>query len=405
MNQVNAVCCPICDNPDVQTVLVLEAMPLFSNVLHETREQAVTTECAAMHLKYCARCDFIYNATFEPDRMQYDRGYENDLSVSPHFCAYATHLVEELVQRYDLKGKDIIEIGCGNGHFLRLICAKGDNRGWGFDPSYDARQASTEQGGDRVKIVADAYSRQYRHYRADMICCRHVLEHIHDPLGFLRALRESMGARDDSIVFFEVPHGGHTFLRGAIWDILYEHCNYFTERSLQALFVAAGFQPLRIDERYDGQFLTIEARPLPCATPCRREGPAELGDARNVWTEFQSVFHTTIDAWKTRIARWEQEGRRVVIWGAGTKGITFLNVLGLCHDTLAYAVDLHPRKQGRFIPVTGQEVIAPEALASYQPDRIIVMNPVYMREVQEAAGKYAADGTFVAASSPYVPCP
>ena len=358
--QVKSLCCPICENPGTQRVLALEAMPLFSNVLHDTREQALDTERAAMQLDCCPRCGFIYNATFEPDRLKYGRGYENDLSVSPHFCEYAAHLAAELVQRHNLKDNDIIEIGCGDGHFLRLICDMGGNRGVGFDPSYDSQRVSANRHGSSVEIVADVYSRQYRHRRADMICCRQVLEHIHDPLGFLRELRGTLEAWDDCILFFEVPNGAHTFLRGAIWDILYEHCNYFTERSLHTLFVAAGFQPLQIDERYDGQFLTIEARPASYAKGCRNEAVAKLGKGLYPWAEFQSLFHNTVDAWRTRIAAWEQEGRRIVIWGAGTKGVTFLNVLGLFHDTVEYVVDLHPRKQGRFIPVTGQEIIAPE---------------------------------------------
>jgi len=403
--QVKSLRCPICDHPGTQTVLALEAMPLFSNVLHDTREQALETERAPMQLDCCARCGFVYNALFEPERLQYGRGYENDLSASPHFCAYATHLAEELVQRHSLNDKDIIEIGCGDGHFLRLICEIGKNRGQGFDPSYDSQRVSADGSESGVEIVADVYSQRYRHCRADMICCRHVLEHIHDPLGFLREIRRSLDAWDDCVLFFEVPNGGHTFLRGGIWDILYEHCNYFTERSLHTLFVAAGFQPLQIDERYDGQFLTIEAKPASPAKGCRNDAAAQLGKRQYPWAEFQSLFHNTVDAWRTRIAAWEQEGRRVVTWGAGTKGVTFLNVLRFFHDTLEYVVDLHPRKQGRFIPVTGQEIIAPESLTLCQPDMIVVMNPIYTREVREVACTYTTGVTFVAASSPYALCP
>ena len=190
-------------------------MPLFSNVLHDTRAQALETQRAPVRLDYCVPCGFVYNAVFEPDRMKYGRGYENDLSVSPHFCAYATEVAEELVQRHHLHDRDIIEIGCGDGHFLRLICDMGENRGIGFDPSYSTSRAPVGGHGSRVEIVADTYSPPYRHCPADMICCRHVLEHIHDPLGFLQGIRRTLGARDGCVLFFEVPNAGHTFVRGA----------------------------------------------------------------------------------------------------------------------------------------------------------------------------------------------
>jgi SAM-dependent methyltransferase len=380
-------------------------MPLFSNVLHDTREQALDTERTAMQLDYCPRCGFIYNATFEPDRLRYGRGYENDLSVSPYFREYAAHLAAELVQRHNLKDKDIIEIGCGDGHFLRLICDMGANCGVGFDPSYDSQRISADRHGNRVTIVADVYSRQYRHRRADMICCRQVLEHIHDPLGFLRELRRTLDSWDGCVLFFEVPNAGQTFLHGAVWDILYEHCNYFTEQSLSRLFVAAGFQPLQIDERYDGQFLTIEARPASHAKGREADGAVEPVQRQNQLADFQELFHNIVDSWQTRMATWEEQSRRVVAWGAGTKGATFLNALGLFHDTFEYVVDIHPRKQGRFIPGTGQEIIPPESLARCQPDTIVVMNPAYAREIRDRARKYAHGVTFVTASSPYVLCP
>ena len=40
-----------------------------------------------------------------------------------------------MIDRYDIHGKDILEIGCGKGDFLIEICRAGGNRGVGIDPA------------------------------------------------------------------------------------------------------------------------------------------------------------------------------------------------------------------------------------------------------------------------------
>ncbi len=396
--------CPVCGGQEGKTIFAWERMPVFCNALHEMREQALRTERAAMRLVLCHRCGFIYNAAFEPQKAQYGPHYGNPLSASPHFRKYATGVAEELIRKYSLHGKEIVEIGCGDGYFLRLLCDIGRNRGIGFDPSYDPRSASADQEVSGVRIVADTYSQQHEQCHPALVCCRHVLEHIHDPLGFLKELRRTLDERDECIVFFEVPDARHTFERGAIWDILYEHCNYFTRESLERVFEAAGFQVIQTRERYEGQFLTIEAGPAPAAKS-HRERADDSGDVQSQSVEFQDLFQRTVDSWQMRIAHWRQGRRQIVAWGAGTKGTTFLNVLDLSRDTLEYVVDVHPRKQGRFIPGTGQEIIGPPSLARHRPDTIIVMNPLYLREIQGIAARYLTDVTFVLASDAMCPVP
>ncbi|HPC96835.1 MAG TPA: class I SAM-dependent methyltransferase [Sedimentisphaerales bacterium] len=396
--------CPVCGGLEVKTIFMWERVPVFCNVLHETREQALRAERAAMRLVVCHRCGFIHNAAFEPQKAQYGPHYGNPLSASPHFRKYATRIAEELIRKYDLYGKEIIEIGCGDGYFLRLLCDIGRNRGIGFDPSCDPRSASADQEVSGVRIVADTYSRQHEQHHPALVCCRHVLEHIHDPLGFLKGLRRTLDGRNECIVFFEVPDARHTFLRGAIWDILYEHCNYFARESLEWVFEAAGFEVLQTCERYEGQFLTIEGRPA-CVAKSHGEKAGESGDMRSPCAEFQDLFQRTVDSWRMRFADWHERRRQIVAWGAGTKGIMFLNVLGLSYDTLGCVVDIHPRKQGKFIPGTGQEIIGPPSLTRHRPDTIIVMNPLYLREIQGIAVRYLADVTFVSASDAACPAP
>lgn len=390
--------CPVCGCREQREIFTWENMPVFCNVLYETRNESLGAERAPMRLVCCSHCGFIHNAAFEPERIRYDPHYGNPLSASAHFRQYATGVAEELVRKYGIYGREIIEIGCGDGYFLKLMCGMGRNQGIGFDPSHDARGASADHDASGVRIVADTYSRRYGRYRPAMVCCRHVLEHIDNPLAFLRELRETLDEQKGCIVFFEVPDARHTFLRGAIWDILYEHCNYFTGESLERVFKAAGFDVLQIDERYDGQYLTLEARPASMAEGDQTDAAVGAVGMLNPVADFQSRFRNAVDSWRARIGGWRQEGRRVVIWGAGTKGVTFLNVLGLAYDRLEYAVDMHPAKQGKFVPGTGQKILTLQSLAAYQPDTIVVMNPLYMREIRAAACEYVENVTFIAAS-------
>jgi hypothetical protein len=50
-------------------------------------------------------------------------------------------------------------------------------------------------------------------------------------------------------------------------------------------------------------------------------------------------------------------------------------------------VDINPGKQGMHVPCTGQKIVPPEFLQKYQPDLIIVMNPIYKQEIQKFTDK------------------
>lgn len=70
-----------------------------------------------------------------------------------------------------------------------------------------------------------------------------------------------------------------------------------------------------------------------------------------------------------------------MIWGAGSKGITFANVLGKADAPLAALIDLNPRKHGLFVPGVALPVVAPETLSEIQPDLVLISNALYEAEI------------------------
>lgn len=66
-------------------------------------------------------------------------------------------------------------------------------------------------------------------------------------------------------------------------------------------------------------------------------------------------------------------GRRVAGYGAGSKGVTFLNVAGVDADLLPVIADLSPGKHGRRIPGTSIPIISPDDLVARAPDVVVVL--------------------------------
>ncbi len=85
--------------------------------------------------------------------------------------------------------------------------------------------------------------------------------------------------------------------------------------------------------------------------------------------------------WLTRLRNWAATGQRTVLWGSGSKAVAFLTTLGL-HDEVEHVVDINPYRVGKFLPGTGQKIVAPAFLRECRPDNVIVMNPIYRDEVE-----------------------
>jgi hypothetical protein len=75
-------------------------------------------------------------------------------------------------------------------------------------------------------------------------------------------------------------------------------------------------------------------------------------------------------------------GRRAAVWGAGTKGVTFLNMLGEAAQVVELVVDQNPRKHGKHIAGVGTPIAPASALVNTSVDMVIVMNPVYLPEIK-----------------------
>lgn len=356
-------------------------VPAHSVLLMPAREVALNYPQGDLVLGFCQDCGFISNLAFDPGQHEYSSRYEETQGFSSTFNAFHRRLAIYLIDRYDLHNKTVIEIGCGKGEFLNLLCELGQNHGVGFDPAY-VSERNQSPAKDRIAFIKDFYSEKYSAYKGDFVCCKMTLEHVQPVADFVRTIRRTLGDQTGTIVFFQVPNALRILWELAFWDIYYEHCSYFSMGSLAHLFRKGGFDVLNLWQDYDDQYVMIEARPRTGPAKARLSAEKDLEELTAAAAYFAENCQTKIEKWKQDLQTLKRGGRRVVLWGGGSKAVAFLTTLGI-QDEIGYAVDINPHKHGTYLAGTGQEIVVPSFLKEYQPDTIIVMNAIYCNEIQQ----------------------
>jgi hypothetical protein len=372
--------CPACGAETMMTFYTAENIPVHSVRLLHSREEAVNFPTGKMDLSHCSVCGFICNHSFDPNLQDYSAEYESTQAYSPTFNSFSRKLANQLIERYDLHKKEIIEIGCGQGEFLSLLCELGQNSGVGFDPAYNPNRPGVS-ASEMVSVIPDYYSEKYSGHKADFILCKMTLEHIKDVGSFVETVRRSIGSQPDTTVFFQVPDVLRILKEAAFWDIYYEHCSYFSLGSLARLFRQHNFEVRDLWRDYGDQYLMIGVLPVDSPTNPSLTEEDDLEDISSRVASFTKRAPEQITWWNSKIKEAVHQGQKVVLWGSGSKGVAFLTTLGLC-DEIEYTVDINPNKENTFMAGTGQRVVSPNYLNHYKPDLVILMNPVYQPEVQ-----------------------
>jgi len=371
--------CPNCGQPGGEKLYAAGGIPAHSCLLMDTAQQALDYPCGTLSLVHCDACGFVFNGQFDESLRDYSPNYEETQHFSSHFDAFARGLAERLVDDYDIRRKRVLEIGCGKGEFLALLCELGDNRGIGIDPSARPERLD-EASAARIEFLREYYSKQHAALECDVICCRHTLEHIPDTRRFLSTVRDSIGSRHDTLVFFEVPDLTRVLRECAFWDVYHEHCSYFTAGSLARLFRGCGFEITDLWRDYNDQYLMLSARPTTMPTAACLEIEDDLEQTRGDVEYFRTRCPAIVDEWRQTLRKLHDSGRRTVVWGAGSKCVAFFTTLGITRE-VEYVVDINPFKQGKWLPGTGHQVVGPEFLKEYDPTAVVVMNPIYCREI------------------------
>ncbi len=251
--------CPVCRSKHLNSFLQRASVPVHQNLLFESRTAARSMPFGRLNMTACRECGFVFNSEFDPGLLSYGSSYDNSQHYSPAFVRHLEGLVDRLVNGSGVRNCTIVEVGCGKGDFLRRMAGPPEfgNTGIGFDPAYVGPDAVDD---GRTQFRRTFYDAASARFSADVIICRHVIEHIPEPRILLNSVREALQSSPAARVFFETPCVEWILRNQVAWDFFYEHCSIFTAESLSRLFEECGFSVRKVDHVFGGQYLWLEGR-------------------------------------------------------------------------------------------------------------------------------------------------
>ncbi|MFQ6162488.1 class I SAM-dependent methyltransferase [Sinorhizobium meliloti] len=356
--------CPVCKGTAPVPTITRERIPILQNRVYDTKKEAIAAPTGQLTLCTCSQCGFCYNGEFNESLVCYDEHYNNDVP-SRTFELYAEKIARALIERFDLTSGTVYDVGCGKGAFLRTLCKLAPNiRGIGIDPS------CTPTTDENFTLIRDIFRPGSFASNTKLVVLRHVLEHITEPVTFLRELGQ---AAPEIPLYIEVPEVHWIFENGAFWDFCYEHCNYFCRGSLRNALERAGFSVIEQGPAFGGQYQWAIGTANNLVTTPTTNGADAIAAAMN----YKSSENLMIERARSIIATSDN----TAVWGMATKGVMLSCLVGT--DLISAGIDINPKKQEKFAPLSGVRIHAPAWLKSHPVKTILVMNGNYAAEIRQ----------------------
>ncbi|MCK4269806.1 MAG: methyltransferase domain-containing protein [Methanogenium sp.] len=356
------VLCPLCSSDNNREIYNDDDTPIFQNKSYFSKEEASSVKKGVISLYLCEKCGFVWNLTFEPSKLIYDSNYQNEQS---HSSIFMNHLwiVQNIIVNKIPKGSNIVEIGCGKGTFLELLKSTGEYNVCGYDPAY-------EGNSDFVKKCY--YPPEGEYENADLFIMRHVLEHVPEPLHFLKMI--SCANDDHGMIYIEIPDFSWIIKNGAFWDISYEHCNYFSLSSLEQILPSSDTGYLFGDQYiYSIGYFGL-------SSPTTEKNVSNILECSSLYENINFC------------RQFLEEKSNLAVWGAGAKGANFVRILDPYCKKIKCVVDINPKKQGRYLGGSGHKIISPEEFKEMKDiEGIIIMNENYLEEIRQMMNLWDGD--------------
>ena len=349
--------CIACGAPLWETpLLTLDNMP--ASAQHMPDAQGVKEDRGlTLDLCQCMGCGLVQ---FDCEPVDYYRDVIRAGGFSKTMVELRRYQYKHLIDSYHLEGKKFIEVGCGQGEFLKVLSEfPVEVHGIEHDPHLV--ELARAQGLDVTEGFTETEDTRFAGGLYDVFLSFNFLEHQPDPGTMLQAIYRNL--EDDAMGLITVPSFEYIMDHNSYYELIRDHLAYYTFETLTPLLERNGFlvEECEVINR-DTLSVIVKKRPqmdtenlLECYVNLKRE---------------METYMKYLDAWDKKVA----------IWGASHQGFTLAATTKL-GEKARYIIDSAPFKQGKFAPASHLPIVGPDHFHEHPVDAIIITAPGYTDEI------------------------
>ncbi|WP_434632931.1 methyltransferase domain-containing protein [Chromobacterium sp. CV08] len=348
--------CRLCAQPLFpEPLLVQHDMPAAAQGL-PTAEQLPDDRGVRLALRQCGGCGL---AQLDAEPVPYWRDVIRAAGISPEMRDFRLGQFGAWLERHGLKGRKVLEVGCGRGEYLSLLAEAGADA-YGVEHLEDSVDACARAGLRVERGFVDGPETRLSAGPFDGFMILNFLEHIPSAHLTLRGIAANLA--DGAVGMVEVPNFDMIVEKGLFAEFIPDHLFYFTEGTLRRLLEANGFEVLDCRAEWHDYVLSAIVR---------KRAPQDL----SALAACQGALRASFDDFLGRFG----EGR-VAIWGAGHQALALISLMDIA-GRIRYVLDSAPFKQGRYTPATHLPIVPPQRLQDGEVDAVIVLAASYSAEV------------------------
>lgn len=349
--------CIACGAPLWETpLLTLDNMP--ASAQHLPDAQGVKEDRGlTLDLCQCMGCGLVQ---FDCEPVDYYRDVIRAGGFSKTMVELRRYQYKHLIDSYHLEGKKFIEVGCGQGEFLKVL-SEFPVEVHGIEHDHHLVELARAQGLDVTEGFTETEDTRFAGGLYDVFLSFNFLEHQPDPSTMLQAIYRNL--EDDAMGLITVPSFEYIMDHNSYYELIRDHLAYYTFETLTPLLERNGFQVEECEViNRDTLSVIVRKRPqmdtenlLECYVNLKRE---------------METYMKYLDAWDKKVA----------IWGASHQGFTLAATTKL-GEKARYIIDSAPFKQGKFAPASHLPIVGPDHFHEHPVDAIIITAPGYTDEI------------------------
>jgi NDP-4-keto-2,6-dideoxyhexose 3-C-methyltransferase len=362
-------CCRSCGSDALRTVFDIGELKI--NAFVSEPWQDVGT--APLTMLRCDTCDLIQLSHTVREEDLY-RNYWYLSRLNRKIVDNLASIVADASEEVGLsEGDTVVDIGANDGTLLGFYPA--GVRKVGVDPAQNIHGDLAKQCDVMIGdfFTADAFVRHAGGSKAKIITTVAMFYDLDDPNSFVRDIKGILA--EDGLWLCQLMTARPMIDSNDLGNVIHEHIEYYTYRSLVNLMERHGLEIYRVKENdINGGSYQLYIRHYVSGS---MDYPEDISDERLGWWA-ANIARNRADT-VVFLRRMRDEGKKVYIMGASTKGNTIMQYYGLDGSLISGAAEIHPDKIGKYL--VGSDIpIVHEDEAKAKADYFLVF-PFHFRQL------------------------